>query len=169
MSIDDQQIRALAFLAKSCRPTGARRWDEAGIVAAIAQVRSRSLPEVAMAVIRAASDRDCQTPGVIPSNGSHWAESVSVRPAVVESAPVGTRCTVCGNPKPPSVGADHYYSPPREVDVETYHAKVQALRAELAPTSGPTERRSLEDLADANPDLHARVETVRAAISKEDE
>jgi phage tail protein X len=42
-------------------------------------------------------------------------------------------------------------------------AKVAALKAELAPTAGPTARRTLEDMAEANPELHARVEAVRAA------
>jgi len=167
MTISKDHAQMIATLAAASRPNGARRWDHAGIMAALKQVADRSLPEVIMATIRAAADRDAETPGVIPGPGSHWAESASVRSFVPNSAPPGTRCTVCGQSRAfhhgPFASSDHAYNQPQETLPEVVTARIAELRAELAPTSGPTERRTLEDLAEANPVLHDRVEALRAA------
>jgi len=162
MTVTKDQAQMLATLAAACRPNGARRWDHAGIMAALKQVADRSLPEVIMATIRAAADRDAETPGVIPGPGSHWAESASVRSFVPNSAPPGTRCTVCGRTRDGEHVA-HPYSPRHEHDPDEWVAHVAELRAELAPTSGPTERRTLEDLAEADPAYHAKLEALRTA------
>jgi hypothetical protein len=141
------QARMLTALAIASRPNGARRWDSAGVMAALKAVADRSLPEVILATIRAAADRNVDSPGVIPTNGPHWAESAAVRPFVPEPPPP---CH-CGQP--------HREKAAPDVIAE----RVAALKAELAPTAGPTERRSLEDLAAANPELHERLAVLRAA------
>jgi hypothetical protein len=46
MPLTDQDIRALVHLAVACRPLGAPRWDEAGIFAAIAKVRTLAIDDV---------------------------------------------------------------------------------------------------------------------------
>jgi hypothetical protein len=96
MPMTDHQIRALAFLAKDCRPLGSRRWDENGIYANIAKVRDRALPEVVLAVIRAACDRDAASPGVIPTAGSHWSDTrIEIpRPPVLRPTR-DQRCSIC--------------------------------------------------------------------------
>jgi hypothetical protein len=162
VTVTPDQARMLTTLAIACRPTGARRWDSAGVMAAIKAVSDRSLAGVVMAVIRAASDRDVETPGVIPTPGSHWAESALMRVHTVED-PAATRCTICGRTQLRH-GEDHGFAMPGpKPSPEEVAERVAALKAELAPTSGPTARRTLEDLAEANPELHARVEAVRAA------
>jgi hypothetical protein len=162
MTISKDHAQMLTTLAVACRPTGARRWDSAGVMAALAKVADRGLAEVIMATIRAASDRNADSPGVIPTAGSHWAESASVRAFVPDSAPPGTRCTVCGREQHRG-HEDHDFSRPHETDPETVMAYIAALKAELSPTAGPTEHRTLDDLADANPALHANLERLRAA------
>ncbi len=80
MPVTKDQAHVLATLAVACRPHGAPNWDAAGVVAAIAKVHHVGLADVAMAVIRAAADRDAKTPGVIAATTSiHWAEKVAER------------------------------------------------------------------------------------------
>lgn len=112
MTVTEQQARALTFLAASVRPTGASRWDEAGIYANIMKVADRSLAAVTIAVIQAAEDRNAQSPGVIPTTGPHWRNP--------ETAPTPTRtpydpantCHICGKTKTRCVafrGRDHEF------------------------------------------------------------
>ena len=100
MPITDQQIRALAFLAAAARPHGARRWDEPGIAAAITRVRHLHLPDVALAVIRAADDRTLDTPGAIANpTASCWRERATDRPFTVgPRVEPQDRCSVCSQP-----------------------------------------------------------------------
>lgn len=73
--IDDQSIRALAYIAARCRPPHSPHadWTEAGIVANIRKISHLGLAEVTLAVIRAASNPHAATPGVIPIlDGEHW-------------------------------------------------------------------------------------------------
>jgi hypothetical protein len=96
MTVTRDQAQILATLAVACRPYRAPTWDHTGVVAAIAGVKHLSLAEVVLAVIRAAADRDAQTPGVIPKlTGSHWQERL--KPGLYEPRiwdPNAT-CTVC--------------------------------------------------------------------------
>jgi hypothetical protein len=85
MPLTDKDIRALVHLAVRCRPSGASRWDEAGIFAAIAKVRHMHLSDVALAVIRAADDDKAKTPGVIANTQApNWAERNTSRPQPLE-------------------------------------------------------------------------------------
>ena len=80
MPVTKDQAHVLATLAVACRPHGAPNWDAAGVVAAIAKVHHVGLADVAMAVIRAAADRDAKTPGVIAATTSiHWSERITER------------------------------------------------------------------------------------------
>lgn len=81
--IDQQQQRAIAYLAARMRPTGSTPWDEPGIVASLAPLAHMQLAEVVMAVTRAASNPAAKTPGVIAVvTGEHWRERVTPRTAV---------------------------------------------------------------------------------------
>ncbi len=169
MTITKPQAQMLATLAAACRPTGARRWDTAGTMAALERLHDRDLGEVIMATIRAARDRDVDSPGVLPTAGPHWQERLVPAAFVPRTLDAGERCSVCSMSEPAcrmrhSVD-DHEFKSAAMAAKEAADAAehVAAVRAELAPTSGPTERRTLEDLAAANPELHARVEAVRAA------
>lgn len=100
MPVNEQQQRALAFLAVACRPHGAPHWDEAGVMASIAKVAHLSLADVILAVTRAADDRDAKTPGVIPKlNAPHWRERNPDRPKQREPYDPTTYCGICGKPE----------------------------------------------------------------------
>lgn len=148
MPVTDQQARAIAFLASAVRPHRAATWDEAGIVANIAKVRDRELATVALAVIRAAADREAKSPGVIPTNGPHWNERLAEpkwQPTIL--AP-NERCSVCSlredqcrtraaaDPDP------HHFVPASDAaawksDPDRAKAVTDALRAEVQPTREP--------------------------------
>lgn len=164
MTITRDQAQMLTTLACAARPTGARQWNPDDVMAEIKKLAGRSLGSVICAVTRASMDRGAERPAVISSAGSHWSDTAISEPFVPRAAPVGTRCTVCGETEEGHRMQDHAYRMPQPPpDPEVVAAKVAALKAELAPTSGPTERRTLEDLAEANPELHARVAALREA------
>ena len=100
MPVTQDQARALAQLAVECRPHGARRWDIQGVYAAIGKVKDRHLADVVLAVIRAADDRNAETPGVINAPGSlHWRERGADRPASGNRFDPGTNCGICSQPR----------------------------------------------------------------------
>src|SRR5689334_17678272 len=79
MSVDEQQMRAIAYLAARVRPRGSKAWDEPGIVANLRKVSHIQLAEVILATIRAAANDKADSPGVIPNlGGEHWREKVTV-------------------------------------------------------------------------------------------
>lgn len=93
------QAAQLTTLARSLRPHGATRWDEAGIYKAIGAVKEFDAAEVAMVVICAASDRNLDSPGAIGNTKSplwqhRWRnpEPQHVRAAADKT----TTCGVCG-------------------------------------------------------------------------
>ena len=163
MTVTPDDARMLTALAVKCRPNGASRWDSAGVMAALKQVADRSLAEVVMATIRAASDRDVDSPGVIPSAGSHWQAAAAVKTTRLDTAPPGTRCTVCGVGRHRG-SEDHPFTLPKPMDPADVADRVAALKATLEPTAGPTGHRTLDDLAEANPELHANLQRVREQI-----
>lgn len=78
MPVTKDQAQMIANLAAASRPTGASRWDHAGIVAAVAKVKHLALPDVVTAVMRAAADRTIETPGAIGNmRSSAWTERVT--------------------------------------------------------------------------------------------
>lgn len=78
MPVTREQAQMLATLAVAARPTGAPRWDPAGVFAAIGKIKQLALADVAMAVMRAAADRTLETPGAIANlRSSAWSERVT--------------------------------------------------------------------------------------------
>lgn len=95
MPVNEQQARAITFLAMAARPTGAPRWDEGGVYANVMKVADRAVGAVTIAVIQAAEDRNAQSPGVIPTNGPHWRDPAA---APTEERPrfdAMRTCSVC--------------------------------------------------------------------------
>jgi hypothetical protein len=146
--LTDQQIRAIAFLAAAARPHGARRWNEAGIIAAIDKVRSRSLVEVTVAVMRAADDRGADTPGVIPTAGPHWRSSTddATEGVLPQRYDPNTTCGICGQPDwrcaQTAAYSDHAFEPvhataQRRLDPESAASVVAELRDRARPLPDP--------------------------------
>lgn len=70
-TITDDQARALAQLVALM--SGDKRWDIAGVRAAISKARHRApAAELAIAAIRCATSTDARTPAVIAMDGPHW-------------------------------------------------------------------------------------------------
>lgn len=97
MPATDQQLRAIAFLAKDCRPHGARIWDEGGIYANLTKVRDRSLGSIIIAAVQAAEDRGAGTPGVIPTAGPHWRTPEAAVVTSADKAQASEHCATCGH------------------------------------------------------------------------
>lgn len=160
-----ERAQALADFSCAVRPTGARRWSPADVMAQLEKLRTRDLGAVILATIRCAMDRHAERPECIASAGSHWSDTRLVSEFVPATAPVGTRCTVCGQPREAAHDHDRGYTPPRPpLEPDALHEHAAKVRAEVTATSGPTEHRTLDELAEANPELHAKVEAVRAAL-----
>lgn len=89
----------LASLACAARPRGAKRWDPAGVVAAIAHVRHMPLAEVAVATFRAAEDATFETPGGIGNTTtSCWRSDPTTARTTLARDPYDphTTCGICG-------------------------------------------------------------------------
>lgn len=144
MPVNQQQAQMLAALAVACRPHRAPTWDEAGVVANIAKVRDRDLATVTLAVIRAASDKDARSPGVIPTRGPHWSERLAEpkwEPTVI---PRADRCSVCSLERSTCetrYSDDHdFISAADAVKAKRgpeVHEIAGALKAEIQPTRTP--------------------------------
>lgn len=143
MPVTKDQAQMLAVLTAACRPHGATRWDEAGIVAALAKVRHLSLADVALAAIRAADDRELQTPGVIGNLASScWKERDTDRPTTrVEWPDDAHRCRTCSLPKADCdrLWDDHPFEPitDQKRDPDTIAKITAALRQAKAETPEP--------------------------------
>jgi hypothetical protein len=83
MSIDDQELRALAFLALRVRKAtnGAGPWDEPGLMANLRKLQTRNLHLTIEHVLRHAADPAAKSPGVLlgsftpeapKAGGGHW-------------------------------------------------------------------------------------------------
>lgn len=174
MTVTRDQAQMLATLATACRPTGARRWDAAGVMAALEKLRERDLSEVVMATVRAARDRDVETPGVIPTPGSHWREQLAPLPFVANVIDRAERCSVCSLSEPACRirwASDHEFRSAalaaKEAaagDPAAQAVVIAALRDELAHTPRrESAAEGLDALADRNPELKARVDVLREA------
>lgn len=97
MPVDEPSARLLAGLAAAIRvDRGLSQWDVAGVMRKIREVAHLELPDVAMAVIRAAANPDTRTPGAIPNRDSeHWRERVT-DPMSVPRIPRADCCRDCG-------------------------------------------------------------------------
>ena len=108
MTLNQTQGKALVQLLAALR----RDWQPAGIEAAIRKATADGAtgPDVCVAAVRAACDKDARTPGVIPAPGPHWqALRAGSRLAPIDcpehpGEPSG-RCTECRKeavPPPPN-------------------------------------------------------------------
>jgi hypothetical protein len=147
------------------------RWHKPGIEDALGRARDRaSAPDLALAAIRAASEPMNRTPAVIGMDGPHWREAS--KPPHPEAVSSEGRCSICSQAqdKCRSLRAgDHEFESvvaakrrKEATAAESVAERVAAVKSELAPTSGPTARKTLADMAEANPELHARIERLRA-------
>lgn len=153
------------FLERLRKRMSGDDWHKPGIENALGAARGRApAPDLAIAAIRAASEPTNRTPAVIGMDGPHWREaSKPPRPLQVEAH---ERCTVCSEHQSrcrEKWAGDHEFTgPAKPPEPEVVAGHVAALRSTLAPTAGPTERKTLADMAEANPELHAKVERLRA-------
>lgn len=101
MPVTEDQGKQLALMACAARPTGAPRWDPAGVYAAIGRVRHLALTDVMRAVANAADDRDLVTPGAIGNPTTSCWRSTPGAPASVEPEPWDPRdrCAECSRPR----------------------------------------------------------------------
>lgn len=160
--VTPDQARQLTSQAIACRPTGARRWDAAGVMAAIKVIAHWSLAEVMVEVATAAADMAADTPGVIGKQGRRWQANVSHAPDVRPGQP---RCTWCGRYDGSRHPLDHVFSPPTEqaADPERTHRIVAALKDELLPIAPTPEPQGLDALTTRRPELAAAAEAIAAA------
>jgi len=107
MPVTKDQAHMLAALAVACRPTGAPRWDEPGVVIAIGRVSNLHLPDVAKAVIRCAEDATAKTPAPISNTAaSCWRERT--QQTAPRNVPAGHRCNDCGKAEDHAIHADDH-------------------------------------------------------------
>jgi len=107
MPVTKDQAHMLAALAVACRPIGAPRWDEPGVVVAIGRVSNLHLPDVAKAVIRCAEDPSAKTPAPISNAAaSCWREKTQAVTPVHVPAPL--RCNDCGKAEDHAIHADDH-------------------------------------------------------------
>lgn len=171
MTVDKAQAQMLATLTVAARPHGARRWDHAGVMAALAKVRGLELADVMMAAGRAARDRDLDTPAAIGNPSAPcWIERPVQRYEPEKTTPE-ERCGICANPRlrcengPRFADDDHRFEPDfkDKRDEETVVQIVGAIKAEIQPTTAPPEPKTLAALLPYRRD--PRAEVARAALT----
>lgn len=139
MPVTADQARQLASLAAAMRPHGAKHWDVEGIVANLRKVSHLQLADVAMATIRAASNRAADNPGVIPVlTGEHWHEKVAER-----TTPAAPRrdesCLTCGRHLDACICGERRQKPVGAAPPSTAVDAIAACRAAIRPaTQGDT-------------------------------
>jgi hypothetical protein len=170
MPVNQQQMRAIAFLAAAARPNGAKAWDEDGIVANIAKVADRSLGAVVIAVMQAAKDRNAQTPGVIASAGPHWRNPETAPTAAKVAYDANGFCSTCGQTAATCrvrFSDDHPFVSVAEGRSKKRPAAairqiVESVKAEVAHTPVEAPRKTLDEHA-RNP----KVQVLRDALHPE--
>lgn len=172
MPITKDQAEMLAHLACAARPHGARRWDAPGVTAALLKVRHMDLAEIMATVGRAAADRELHTPGAI---GNPSAPCWRDRPA--DRTPAGPKydpakvCATCGQTETACRlrwTGDHDFTSvaaTRRPPATDVHRTVEAIKAEIKPTTDTPPAKPLDDLtpdpraAQARATLHDQEKT----------
>ena len=108
MNLTITQGKALGQLIAALR----RDWQPAGIEAAIRKATDDGAtgPDVCVAAVRAAVDKNARTPGVIPAPGPHWQElrsgtRLAPIPCPFHDDQPASRCKSCAEeatPPPPN-------------------------------------------------------------------
>lgn len=151
MPVTKPQAEMLTALAVAARPHGARRWDPAGVMAALLKVRHLDLATVGMAVLRAASDRTIDTPGAIGNLGSPcWVERPVERwqPEKVERS---NRCGVCNQRRevcertPRWADDDHTFVPDYRQPAGSAVAELRDIKAAALHTPPPADHDEATD------------------------
>jgi hypothetical protein len=158
--MNDHEAQRIAAAMHEARPD----WPASSVLTLIHRsLIDKPRRDVFVALAWIASEPNSHTPARVLESGPWWrAAGVDGATRTLETAPTGTRCTICGQPQD-GQHLGHDYSQPRERDPEAVKSHVAELRGMLASTSPPTERKTLEDMAEANSALHERVEALRAA------
>ena len=174
MTVTPEQAQMLATLAIACRPNGARQWQPDAVMAEIAKIRDRSLGSVILATVRAAMDRNAQRPEVISSGGSHWGDTMLTTDWVPNAVPRESRCSVCSLSETACRirwAHDHDFESvatanarKANADPESVVTAVEALKDGIVPADPKPAPKGLEDYADRNPNVRARVDTLRAKV-----
>lgn len=143
--IDDRAISAISYLANQIRG----QWDRPGIEANVRKVAHLPLADVVMAVIRAADDVACGSPGVIArTDTSCWrernADRKQVKPATWDPE---TTCGTCSK-------AEHICrATPEHISGHTFVRRVDAIRqATRRPETGLGATNSPRDVREDTPD-----------------
>jgi hypothetical protein len=172
MTVTKPQAQMLATLAAACRPIGARRWDTAGIMAALERLHDRDLGEVIMATIRAARDRDVDTPGILPTAGPHWREQLKPLPFTPQVLDSSQRCSICSMTEAACRirhdVTDHEFESAAmaakrraEADPEAVTGAIHALKASIEPTEVKP-MKTLDQLEAERPGFAARLAAIQA-------
>ena len=140
--VTKDQAAMLAALACACRPTGSKRWDEPGIVAALAKVSNLQLADVIHATVQAAEDASLETPAAIGNTSSpvwvHYMANRTVR-TDTRNVPARERCNDCGKAEHHPIHAnDHPFERVRrtEGDVAAEVAHLRTLIRTETATEG---------------------------------
>ena len=172
MTVTKPQAQMLAPLAAACRPNGARRWDTAGTMAALERLHDRDLGEVIMATIRAARDRDVDTPAVLPTAGPHWQERLAPAAFTPNVIDLAERCSVCSMSEAACrirhTADDHEFESAAmaarrraESDPQATATAIHALKASIEPTQEAPVK-SLDELKTERPGFAARLAAIEA-------
>ncbi len=139
MPCDDQELRAIAFLAMRVRRStyGAGPWDEAGLMTNLRKIADRNLHMTVEHVLRHAADPKAKSPGVIVG---HWTpEAPKDEPKRVGPPKRDQECPHhpgqyadnCGGCQADQRADDEHASPPRPREPVDPTAPAAAIRAAL--------------------------------------
>ncbi len=165
MTVTRDQAQMLTDLARACRPTGASRWDAAGVMAAIKQVADRQLAAVLIAFVRGASDSECVTPMGVVMCPKYWTDSPAVSVFVPNVIPPAERCGICNKARtkcasdPRHADDDHVFDDGRRNEFDVPRV-VADLKAQVVPVAPPTAPKTLDEVC-ADP----KVQAVRDALN----
>lgn len=162
--MNDHEAQRIAASMHQLRPD----WPASSLLTLIRKsLMDRPRRDVTVALAWVACEANSHTPARVLETGPWWrAAGIEGGTTKREQVDPDHRCTVCSQHEENALHpSDHPYSAPHgKADPESVAAHVAALKAELAPTSGPTQRRTLDDLAEANPRLHANLERLRENV-----
>jgi len=174
MTVTKPQAQMLATLAAACRPNGARRWDTAGTMAALERLHDRDLGEVIMATIRAARDRDIDSPGILPTAGPHWREQLKPLPFTPQVLDSTQRCSICSMTEAACRirhdVTDHEFESAAmaakrraeaDPEAEAVQGAVAALKAGIEPLVVPPVK-TLDELKSGRPGFAERLAAIQA-------
>lgn len=143
MPVTEHDARALAHLAARLREEtfGANRWDQPGIWAEVRALIGQNLAVTIERVARHAADPDAKTPGAIRRPFTPGPPEPTRE---LDVAPVGSRCTVCGEQEFRCASlwsGEHPFTRPipRDVDPEVRRRAAEAratARAGIAAARG---------------------------------